>query len=143
MNIILVGGPGDGRRVVVPNGQTRYEVVEHRHLLPAQAPALFEPVIYDKHLYSLFKLHPKTRVVVFAYEHLDPTQTLERLLEGYRPEENNVSKQSYEFTCSVCQNWVNGTLPEMLAHGWVDVSTHSKPNLWLCPVCLRGWVSAK
>lgn len=48
----------------------------------------------------------------------------------------------YSFACSKdgCTEIVLATLPEMIEHGWIDISTHSTPNLWLCPTHGRGYV---
>jgi len=85
VNAVLVGGIGDGRRVVVRDDQTRYELVplQRVNLSFDRVP---EPLVYTVHRYNLFRLHPVTRAVIFAHEDLTPTQIMERLLEGYSPE---------------------------------------------------------
>lgn len=50
----------------------------------------------------------------------------------------DVKELRYEFSCLKCPTMVTGTLPEVERHGWVDVSTLTHPNQWLCPTCSRG-----
>ena len=50
----------------------------------------------------------------------------------------DVKELRYEFSCLKCPTAVTGTLPEVEQHGWVDVSTLTHPNQWLCPSCSRG-----
>ena len=84
MNAILVGGAGDGTKIVLPDGTTRYDSVvqnktdTHWGMTP-------ERTEYEVQHYNLFRLHPVTRAVIFAHEDLTPTQIMERLLECYRP----------------------------------------------------------
>ena len=54
----------------------------------------------------------------------------------------DVSDLRYEFSCLKCPTVVTGTLPELERHGWVDVSSLSHPNQWLCPACSRGLKAA-
>lgn len=84
MNVVLVGGAGDGTRIVLPDGRTRHDVAV---LLKRTTvlDALPEHVQHEVHHYSLFRLHPVTRAVVFAHDELTPMQILERLLEHYAP----------------------------------------------------------
>lgn len=53
----------------------------------------------------------------------------------------DVQDVNYRFTCRSCLVTVMATWPELIDHGWIDVSTHSKPNQWLCPACARGFTS--
>ena len=85
MNVILVGGAGDGGRLVLPDGQTRYELMVYNKLSIAAPVSATEPLIYETQHYNLFPVHPVTRAVVFALETLTPTQIMERLLEHYAP----------------------------------------------------------
>lgn len=82
MNAVLVGGPGDGRLIVLPDNQTRYEMVETEPVR-LTVDLVPEPIAYKRHGYNLFRLHPVTRAVLFAHEDLTPTQIMERLLENY------------------------------------------------------------
>jgi hypothetical protein len=50
----------------------------------------------------------------------------------------DVTELRYEFSCLKCPTVVTGTLPEVERHGWVDLSTLTHPNRWLCPSCSRG-----
>jgi hypothetical protein len=50
----------------------------------------------------------------------------------------DVKDLRYEFRCLKCPTVVTGTLPEVEQHGWVDVSSLTHPNQWLCPSCSRG-----
>jgi hypothetical protein len=80
MNVLCVGGPVDGRRVVLQDGQRHYDLAEmDKRLNPERLP-------YVKHRYNLYPLHPVTRAVIFAYEKLTPTEVLEALMEGYHEE---------------------------------------------------------
>lgn len=85
MNVILVGGARDGEHVVLPDGQTRLEVMVYNKTSLASTPLSPEPLIYRTEHYNLFRLHPVTRAMVFALESLTPTEIMERLLAGYRP----------------------------------------------------------
>jgi hypothetical protein len=55
----------------------------------------------------------------------------------------DVKDVHYEFSCLKCPLVVTGTLPEVERHGWVDVSSMSNPNQWLCPSCSRGLKTAR
>jgi hypothetical protein len=50
----------------------------------------------------------------------------------------DVKDLHYEFSCLKCPTVVTGTLPEVERHGWIDVSSLTHPNQWLCPSCSRG-----
>ena len=50
----------------------------------------------------------------------------------------DVRELRYEFCCLKCPTVVTGTLPEIERHGWVDVSSLTHRNQWLCPSCSRG-----
>jgi hypothetical protein len=50
----------------------------------------------------------------------------------------DVKELRYEFSCLKCPTVVTGTLPEVERHGWVDVSTLTHVNQWVCPACSRG-----
>jgi hypothetical protein len=50
----------------------------------------------------------------------------------------DVKDLRYLFNCLKCPTVVTGTLPEVERHGWVDVSSMTHPNQWLCPACSRG-----
>jgi hypothetical protein len=50
----------------------------------------------------------------------------------------DVKDLRYVFNCLKCPTVVTGTLPEVERHGWVDVSSMSHANQWLCPACSRG-----
>ena len=54
----------------------------------------------------------------------------------------DVKDLRYEFSCLKCPTVVTGTLPEVERHGWVDVSTLTRSNQWLCPSCSRGLKAA-
>jgi hypothetical protein len=54
----------------------------------------------------------------------------------------DVKDLHYEFRCLKCPTVVTGTLPEVERHGWVDVSSMTHPNQWLCPSCSRGLTRA-
>lgn len=54
----------------------------------------------------------------------------------------DVKELRYLFSCLKCPTVVTGTLPEVERHGWVDVSSLSHPNQWLCPACSRGLTPA-
>ncbi len=83
MNILCVGGPADGRRVVIPDGVKHYEVAE-----PAPISSVWKsaPLDVKIHRYNFFDIHPVTRASVFAHESLTPTQIMEALMDGYREE---------------------------------------------------------
>ena len=85
MNAVFIGGCGDGRRIVLPDDKTRYEVTKYEPLRSSMNPRPEELVPVERHVYNLFRLHPMTRAVVFAYEALTPTEIMERLLDGYHP----------------------------------------------------------
>ena len=88
MNIILVGGAGDGGRLVIEDGQTRYDLAVYQRMeLERERADSIEPVVYEVQHYNLFRLHPVTRAVIFAHESLTPTDIMERLLEGYAPKD--------------------------------------------------------
>jgi len=50
----------------------------------------------------------------------------------------DVKDLHYEFSCLKCPTIVTGTLPEVERHGWVDVSSMTHPNQWICPSCSKG-----
>ena len=52
----------------------------------------------------------------------------------------DVKTVRYVFRCVRCDAEVSSTLPEIRAHGWIDVSTFGRPNRWVCPVHGRGFV---
>jgi hypothetical protein len=54
----------------------------------------------------------------------------------------DVKDLRYVFSCLKCPTVVTGTLPEVERHGWVDVSSNTHPNQWLCPACSRGLKAA-
>jgi hypothetical protein len=54
----------------------------------------------------------------------------------------DVKNLRYVFNCLKCPTVVTGTLPEVERHGWVDVSSTTHPNQWLCPACSRGLKAA-
>jgi hypothetical protein len=54
----------------------------------------------------------------------------------------DVKNLRYVFSCLKCPTVVTGTLPEVERHGWVDVSSTTHPNQWLCPGCSRGLQAA-
>ena len=84
MNAILVGGAGDGTRIVLQDHITRYDLAvwQKMDLRVDMIPKPFYPEIQH---YNLFRLHPVTRAVIFAHKDLTPTQIMERLLDCYRP----------------------------------------------------------
>ena len=90
MSVLCVGGPVDGRRVVLPDNQARYEVVE-REKGSFTVIELMKSTIYKRHGYNLFRLHPVTRAALFAHEDLTPTQIMERLMDRYPPERREAS----------------------------------------------------
>jgi len=55
----------------------------------------------------------------------------------------DVKELRYEFSCLKCPTVVTGTLPEVERHGWVDLSSMTHPNQWLCPSCSRGLKPAR
>lgn len=84
INALCVGGPADGRRVTLPDGKKRYDVVVHQPItLEALKP---EPMLARIERYNFFEIHPVTRAVVFAHEDLTPTQIMQALMDGYRHE---------------------------------------------------------
>lgn len=93
MNVLLVGGPADGRRVVVADKERHYDVVVLLPLNP-KLDLTPQPVEYRLHRYNWFPIrvsspdarHPVTHVTVFAYHELTPTEILEALIDGYRAE---------------------------------------------------------
>lgn len=88
MNVVLVGGAGDGGRLVLADDQMHYDlaVYEQMAVTKASVEDLTPPVHHVEH-YCLFRLHPATRAVIFAHEKLTPTDVMERLLEGYAPKD--------------------------------------------------------
>ncbi len=90
INVVLVGGAGDGRRIILPDNQMHYTLIKREQMTLSMTEST-EPISYETQRYDLFRLHPVTRAVVFAYTELTPTQIMERLLEGYlaagRPDE--------------------------------------------------------
>ena len=86
MNAVLVGGVGDGRRIVLKDGQERYDLAVYR-AVQAKITQEMTPVVIEVQHYNLFRIHPVTRAVVFAHEVLTPTQIMERLLDGYAPKD--------------------------------------------------------
>lgn len=84
MNVVLVGGMKDGERVTLRDGLDRFECVENTSV-SAEINAKPEAIIYKKHGYNLFKLHPATQTVVFAHEDMTPVHVMEQLIDGYHP----------------------------------------------------------
>jgi Zn finger protein HypA/HybF involved in hydrogenase expression len=64
----------------------------------------------------------------------------ETAIDKTRQEETrmDVKDLRYEFSCLKCPTVVTGTLPEVERHGWVDVSSMTHLNQWICPSCSRG-----
>jgi Zn finger protein HypA/HybF involved in hydrogenase expression len=69
----------------------------------------------------------------------------ETAIDKTRQEETrmDVKELRYEFSCLKCPTLVTGTLPEVERHGWVDVSSMTHLNQWLCPSCSRGLKPAR
>lgn len=85
MNVLCIGGPADGRRVVLPEGKMHYEVVKTQRVDLSQVLST-EPFVAETYHYNLFHIHPVTRATVFALESLTPTEVMEMLMDGYRVE---------------------------------------------------------
>jgi hypothetical protein len=87
MDAVLVGGPADGRRVSVELNQMYYLVPVFEGVPVVNAiVATFKAFEVHRERYDLFRVHPATRVAVFAHASLTPEQIMERLIEGYRQE---------------------------------------------------------
>jgi hypothetical protein len=83
MNVVLVGGAGDGHRIALRDGTTRFAYPIPRPIsVRLEIPP--KPHTVEVEFYVLFALHPPTRTVVFTLDDAMPVDVLERLIEGYR-----------------------------------------------------------
>jgi hypothetical protein len=92
--ILLVGGPCDGQRRVVPIGTWEFEVSEFDaddfaralaiRATDSEAPA---PVVTKIHTYREVDLKIRQRAcVIFAYSDLEPVEIFTKLINGYNPQ---------------------------------------------------------
>lgn len=85
MNVILVGGDGDGQRVTLRDGTLEYRHAVREPVRVARVhPSLVGPSEMRVETYVFFEMSPPTLEVIFARHGLTPKEVLARLIDGYR-----------------------------------------------------------
>lgn len=86
MKVLLVGGAGDGLRLELREGATRYDHPTFAKIITKHSGIeQMQPLRTSMDRYELFQLEPKTSTVIFAQMGLEPSRVVELLLYGYAP----------------------------------------------------------